>query len=139
MKTIVRRSFASILFLVLITAGTAHGQSAQALIAETAKAMGGVAALRAIKNQVVESEGKQFDSSSTPRPLGPTRQISTFRSSLTRDLTQPRNGQVRAAPAIKEFIAGLDQLNLDVATIVGIHGDSAPIQAARAAAQGGTR
>jgi hypothetical protein len=65
MKTIVTRSFASILFLVLITAGTAHGQSAQALIAETAKAMGGVAALRAIKNQVVESEGKQFDSSST--------------------------------------------------------------------------
>ena len=90
MKTIVTRSFASILFLVLITAGTAHGQSAQTLIAETAKTMGGVAALRAIKNQVVESEGKQFDSSSTPRPLGPTRQISTFRSSLTRDLTQPR-------------------------------------------------
>ena len=30
MKTIVTRSFASILFLVLITAGTAHGQSAQA-------------------------------------------------------------------------------------------------------------
>ena len=90
MKTIVTRSFASILFLVLITAGKAHGQSAHALIAETAKAMGGVAALRAIKNQVVESEGKQFDSSSTPCPLGPTRQISTFRSSLTRDLTQPR-------------------------------------------------
>ena len=65
MKTIVTRSFASILFLVLMTAGTTHGQSAQALIAETAKAMGGVAALRAIKNQVVESEGKQFDSSST--------------------------------------------------------------------------
>ncbi|MET0690363.1 MAG: hypothetical protein ABWZ38_04980 [Candidatus Binatia bacterium] len=65
MKTIVTRSFASILFLVSITAGTAHGQSAQALIAETAKAMGGMAALRAIKNHVVESEGKQFDSSST--------------------------------------------------------------------------
>ena len=90
MKTIVTRSFALILFLVLITAGTAHGQSAQALVVETAKAMGGVAALREIKNQVVESEGKQFDSSSTPRPLGPTRQISTFRSSLTRDLSQPR-------------------------------------------------
>src|SRR5258708_24589402 len=133
MKTIVTRSFASILFLVWIPAGTAYGQSAQALIAETAKAMGGVAALRAIKNQVVESEGKQFDSSSTPRPLGPTRQISTFRSSLPRDLTQPRNGQVRAAPAVREFITDLDQLNLDVATIVGIHGDSATPQAARAA------
>jgi glyoxylase-like metal-dependent hydrolase (beta-lactamase superfamily II) len=39
---------------------------------------------------VIESEGKQFDSSSTPQPLGPTRQISTFRYTLTRDLTQPR-------------------------------------------------
>src|SRR6266850_2805519 len=90
MKTIVTRSFASILFSVFITAGTAHGQSAQAVVAKTAKTMGGVAALRALKNQVVESEGKQFDSSSTPRPLGPTRQISTFRYTLTRDLTQPR-------------------------------------------------
>jgi glyoxylase-like metal-dependent hydrolase (beta-lactamase superfamily II) len=55
------------------------------------------------------------------------------------DHISPRNGQVRAAPAVKELVAGLDQLNLDVTTIVGIHGDSAPIQAARAAAQGGAR
>jgi len=52
--------------------------------------MGGMNALRALRNEVIESEGKQFDSSSTPQPLGPTRQISTFRSTLTRDLTQPR-------------------------------------------------
>jgi glyoxylase-like metal-dependent hydrolase (beta-lactamase superfamily II) len=52
--------------------------------------MGGLTALRALKNQVVESEGKQFDSSSTPLPLGPTRQTATFRYTLTRDLTQPR-------------------------------------------------
>ena len=52
--------------------------------------MGGLTALRALKIQVIESEGKQFDSSSTPQPLGPTRQIATFRYTLTRDLTQPR-------------------------------------------------
>ena len=52
--------------------------------------MGGAAALRAIKNQIIESEGKQFDSSSTPKPLGPTRQISTFRYILTRDLSQAK-------------------------------------------------
>ena len=53
------------------------------------------------------------------------------------DHISPRNGQVRAAPSVKEFIAALDKLNLDVTTIVGIHGDSATLQAARAAAQGG--
>lgn len=68
----------------------AHAQSARALIAEAAKAMGGMAALRAVRNQIIESEGKQFDSSSTPRPLGPTRQISTFRYTLTRELGQPK-------------------------------------------------
>ncbi len=52
------------------------------------------------------------------------------------DHISPRNGQVRAAPLVKEFVAGLDQIELDVATIVGIHGDSARPQAARAAAQG---
>ena len=52
--------------------------------------MGGLTALRVLKTQVIESAGKQFDSSSTPQPLGPTRQITTFRYTLTRDLTQPR-------------------------------------------------
>jgi glyoxylase-like metal-dependent hydrolase (beta-lactamase superfamily II) len=51
------------------------------------------------------------------------------------DHISPRSGQVRGAPLVKEFVAGLDKLNLDVATIVGIHGDSATMQAARAAAQ----
>ena len=88
-KSIVRLLVLAVLSVFTVSAA-ARAQSAQALIRETAKTMGGIAALRAIKNQVVESEGKQFDSSSTPRPLGPTRQISTFRSSLTRDLTQPR-------------------------------------------------
>ena len=51
------------------------------------------------------------------------------------DHISPRNGQVRPAPSVKEFIPALDKLNLDVATIVGIHGDSATLQAARAAAK----
>jgi len=55
------------------------------------------------------------------------------------DHISPRNGQVRAAPLVKEFVAALDKLNLDVATIVGIHGDSATLQAARAAAAQGTK
>jgi glyoxylase-like metal-dependent hydrolase (beta-lactamase superfamily II) len=68
----------------------AHAQSAQALVAEAAKAMGGIVALREVRNQIIESEGKQFDSSSTPQPLGPTRQISTFRYTLTRQIGQPK-------------------------------------------------
>ena len=83
-------TFVTAITLLAIGAATAHAQSAKALVAQAASAMGGMAALRAVKNQVVESEGKQFDSSSTPQPLGPTRQISTFRYTLTRDLAQPR-------------------------------------------------
>jgi len=82
------------LVLVFLAAGTfrvqAQPSGAKALLEEAAKAMGGMQTLRSLKNQVVESEGKQFDSSSTPRPGGPTRQISNFRYTLTRDLTQPR-------------------------------------------------
>jgi len=44
---------------------TAGAQSAGALIQQSANAMGGVTALRALKTQVIESEGKQFESSST--------------------------------------------------------------------------
>jgi hypothetical protein len=90
MRTTVGGIFTSIALLGLITTNSAQAQSAQSLIGEAAKATGGMAALRALKNQLVESEGKQFDSSSTPRPLGPMRQINTFRYTLTRDLTQPR-------------------------------------------------
>jgi hypothetical protein len=36
---------------------------------------------------------------------------------------------------VKEFVTALDKLNLDVRTIVGVHGDSATLQAARKAAQ----
>jgi hypothetical protein len=50
------------------------------------------------------------------------------------DHISPRNGQVRSAPVVKEFVDALDKLNLDVVTIVGIHGGSATLQAARSAA-----
>jgi hypothetical protein len=68
----------------------AQSSDARALLQEAAKAMGGMQALRALKNQVVESEGKQFDHTSTKRPGGPSQQVTAFRSTLTRDLTQMR-------------------------------------------------
>jgi glyoxylase-like metal-dependent hydrolase (beta-lactamase superfamily II) len=55
------------------------------------------------------------------------------------DHISPRGGEVRPTPMVREFVAGLDKLNLDVATIVGIHGDSVSMQATRAAAQGGKK
>jgi glyoxylase-like metal-dependent hydrolase (beta-lactamase superfamily II) len=51
------------------------------------------------------------------------------------DHISPRNGQVRGAPLVKEFVTSLEKLNLDIATIVGIHGDSATFQAVRSAVQ----
>jgi len=82
---IVRLVIATLVAPVLVQA-----QSAGTLLDQAADAMGGMKALRALTNELIESEGTQYDSSSTPRPLGPTRQIGTFRYSLTRDLTQPR-------------------------------------------------
>jgi glyoxylase-like metal-dependent hydrolase (beta-lactamase superfamily II) len=77
------------LTLAVFEIGSANAQSAGALIDQAAKAMGGMAALRDINNQVVESEGKQFNSAPIAQ-LGPQRQINTFRYTLTRDLNQPR-------------------------------------------------
>jgi glyoxylase-like metal-dependent hydrolase (beta-lactamase superfamily II) len=51
------------------------------------------------------------------------------------DHISPRNGQVRSAPLVKEFVTGLDRLNIDVTTVVGIHGDSASMLATREAAK----
>jgi glyoxylase-like metal-dependent hydrolase (beta-lactamase superfamily II) len=55
------------------------------------------------------------------------------------DHISPRDGQVRPAPLVTEFVAGLDKLGIDVGTIVGIHGDSVSMQATRAAAQAGKK
>ena len=81
METRVRRTLASILFSVFITTANAHGQSAEGLIAEAAKAMGWPRST----HLKIKSSKAMANSSTRPRP------------------------------------------------------DSAPIQAARAAAQGGTR
>jgi glyoxylase-like metal-dependent hydrolase (beta-lactamase superfamily II) len=87
--------------------------SAAALLQQSATAMGGLTALRTLKTQVIESEGKQFDSSSTRQPLGPTRQITTFRYTLTRDLTRPRlrlqwEGQSLGSNQTVRFVETID-------------------------------
>jgi glyoxylase-like metal-dependent hydrolase (beta-lactamase superfamily II) len=77
----------------MIAAGTVplHAQTTpKALLDEAGKAMGGAQALRSFKNQVIESEGKQFEPAQAQMPSGPTRHAASFRSTLTRDLTQPR-------------------------------------------------
>src|SRR4051812_6858590 len=89
MNRIVRHAL-PLVFLFVAAVDPAQAQSPAALLRQSADALGGVTALRALKTQTVESEGKQFDSSSTQQPLGPTRHINTFRYTLTRDLTEPR-------------------------------------------------
>jgi len=69
MKRIWITSIVMLFALPQIGLPDARAQSAKTLVDQAAGAMGGMAALRAIKNQVIESEGKQFDSSSTPPPL----------------------------------------------------------------------
>jgi hypothetical protein len=102
------------LFIVLAVAHAAgHAQSPAALLQQSANAMGGLGALRALKTQVIESEGKQFDSSSTAQPLGPTRQINTFRYTFTRDLTRPRlrlvwEGQSLGSKQTVRFVETID-------------------------------
>jgi hypothetical protein len=88
----IRPALFSLGIVLAVAHATGHAQSPAALLQQSANAMGGLAALRALKTQVIESEGKQFDSSSTAQPLGPSRQITTFRSTLTRDLTRPDCG-----------------------------------------------
>src|SRR5262245_26426049 len=82
------------LVLVFLLAGAfpAQAQSADAktLLEEAAKAMGGTQALRSLKNEVVESEGKQFEHAQAKQPGGPGRQTTEFRYTATRDLSQPR-------------------------------------------------
>jgi hypothetical protein len=51
------------------------------------------------------------------------------------DHISPSNGEVRPGPRVKEFVQQFDKPNLDVATIVGIHGDQANLQATREAAK----
>ena len=81
-----------VLFFLVAEAFPVQAQStdAKALLDEAAKAMGGTQALRSLKNEVVESEGKQFEHAQAKRPGGPGRQTTEFRYTATRDLSQPR-------------------------------------------------
>lgn len=102
-----------VILLLEVAHAPVHAQSPAALIQQSANAMGGLPALRALQTQVIESEGKQFDSSSTPKPLGPTRQITTFRYILTRDLTRPRlrlqwEGQSLGTKQTVRFVETID-------------------------------
>ena len=89
MSTIKRLVLAFILVLAFFPQNFARAQSAQTLINDAATAMGGMAALRALRNEVVEAEGKQFDAV-FPLQFKPGRQISSFRYTLIRDHLQPR-------------------------------------------------
>jgi glyoxylase-like metal-dependent hydrolase (beta-lactamase superfamily II) len=109
----IRLALLSLVIVLAVAHAPGHAQSPAALLQQSANAMGGLAPLRALKTQVIESEGKQFDSSSTPQPLGPTRQITTFRYTLTRDLTRPRlrlqwEGQSLGTKQTVRFIETID-------------------------------
>jgi len=68
----------------------AQGKEAKTLLQETARAMGGLKALRALKNQVVESEGQQFEPEQALRPGGQPRHVADFRYKATREIAEPR-------------------------------------------------
>lgn len=83
----------SLLLLALCVETIAvHAQSreATAILEETAQAMGGLQALRALKNQVLESLGQQFEPEQALRPGGQPRHVADFRYTLTREITKPR-------------------------------------------------
>jgi glyoxylase-like metal-dependent hydrolase (beta-lactamase superfamily II) len=109
----IRLGLLSLVIVLAVAYAPGHAQSPAALLQQSANAMGGLAALRALKTQVIESEGKQFDSSSTAQPLGPTRQITTFRYTLTRDLSRPRlrlqwEGQSVGSKQTSRFVEIID-------------------------------
>ena len=108
----IRLALLPLVIALVVAQAPGHAQSPAALL-QSANAMGGPTALRALKTQVIESAGKQFDSSSTPQPLGPTRQITTFRYTLTRDFTQPRlrlqwEGQSLGSNQAVRFVETID-------------------------------
>ncbi len=68
----------------------AQNNGTGAILEETAQAMGGLKTLHALKNQVVESEGQQFEPEQALRPGGQPRHVADYRLRLTRDITKPR-------------------------------------------------
>ena len=83
----------SLLLLVLgVSTVPAQAQSgeATALLEETARAMGGLQALRGLTNQVLEGSGQQFEPEQALRPRGQARHVADFRYTLTREIAGPR-------------------------------------------------
>jgi glyoxylase-like metal-dependent hydrolase (beta-lactamase superfamily II) len=67
-------------------------QSAIGLLKETAQALGGLDRIRALKNQVVVSEGHHYEPQQALRPGGPPRHVSDYHSTVIRD---PANKRLR--------------------------------------------
>jgi glyoxylase-like metal-dependent hydrolase (beta-lactamase superfamily II) len=68
----------------------AQADEPRAILEQTAQTMGGLKKLYALKNQVVESEGQQFEPEQALRAGGQPRHVADFRYRLTRDITKPR-------------------------------------------------
>ena len=58
--------------------------------------------------------------------------------SLIETLNSPR-GQIRPGDLPRQLLEGIEQLNLNVETIAGIHGDTGTYQGLRNAVRGPTR
>ncbi len=83
----------SLLLLVLGVATIrpqAQSGEATAILEETARAMGGLQALRGLTNQVLEGSGQQFEPEQALRPRGQARHVADFRYTLTREIASPR-------------------------------------------------
>ena len=84
--------FSLLLWVLGVPTIPAQAQSgeATAILEETARAMGGLQALRTLSNQVLESSGQQFDPEQALRPRGQARHVADFRYTLTREIASPR-------------------------------------------------
>ena len=97
----------------LICASSMHAQGIpsgqRVLNAKTlhqiAEAMGGLERIRAVKNQVVISEGDYFEPQQALTPSGPPRHVSHFRAEMTRELGSGRFRQDWSAEIFYVFKA----------------------------------
>ncbi len=87
-----RALFVLLVFIVVGTVPPSQAQNgdAVAIMEEVAEAMGGLRALRAVNNQLLEVTGQQFEPEQAMRPGGESRHVSDFRYTLTREVAAPR-------------------------------------------------
>ena len=67
-----------------------EGARAKAIIAETARALGGLDRIRALRNQVIVSEGQFFEPQQALRPDGPPRHVSDYKMTEERESANQR-------------------------------------------------